>query len=130
MAEIVIADDDPVLRQALADGLRGSGHVVTQTDDGAMALELVRSRRPDLLLLDLALPGLTGFEVLEALRYDPAGTRLRIVVLSTRGDAEARLEAFEGGASEFLLTTREPRDLVAQIESFLAEPATIADDAG
>lgn len=103
MAKVVLADDDDDLRAIYGTALKAAGHEVWEAPDGKAAIDLVRAQHPDLLLLDLWMPTLNGFEVLDALRHDPSGVRLRTVVISNLADADARLEAFEGGVSEYLV---------------------------
>jgi CheY-like chemotaxis protein len=122
MATFVIAGDERIERPAIARTLGSLGHTVHETDDGAAALHLVRAHRPDLLVIDLELPGLTGFEVLDALRHDPAGARLRTVVLARQADADARLDAFEAGATEFLAAGKPPHTLGPRIIDVLERP--------
>ncbi len=123
MSRIVLADDDDDLRALYTAALRGDGHEVLEAVDGPGALAAVRAHRPALLLLDVWMPGLNGFEVLDALRHDPAGLRLRVVMLSNLSSADARLEAFEGGASAYLVKGLPLAELAAVIRQQLAEAA-------
>src|SRR5205814_93347 len=82
MASIVLADDDEDLRAIYGPFLRSAGHTVWEATGGLEALELVRKHRPGLLILDVWMPGFNGFEVLEALRHDPASTGLKVMMLS------------------------------------------------
>jgi CheY-like chemotaxis protein len=102
-ATLILADDDADLRAVYAPWLRAAGHTVHEAADGREAIELVRTHRPALLLLDLWMPVLSGFEVLEALRHDPAAARMRVIILSNLSDAETRLEAFGSGAVAYLV---------------------------
>ncbi len=103
MASIVLADDDEDLRAVYGPCLRSAGHTVREATGGFEALELVREHRPDLLILDVWMPKCNGFEVLEALRHDPASNGLKVLMLSNLGDADIRLECFEMGAVEYLV---------------------------
>src|SRR5436305_11791044 len=78
-ATLVLADDDDDLRAVYAPCLRAAGYTVHEAADGREALDLVREHRPALLLLDIWMPGLNGFEVLDGLRHDPAAGRLKVV---------------------------------------------------
>ncbi|MDB5352275.1 MAG: response regulator with CheY-like receiver, AAA-type ATPase, and DNA-binding domain [Planctomycetota bacterium] len=127
MATLVLADDDDDLRDVYASALRGSGHVVFEAIDGQNALDVVREVRPALLLLDLWMPNLTGFDVLDALRYDPAGTRLKIVVVSNLSDADSRLEAFEAGATAYLVKGRSLFEMIALVERTLLGVEVVGD---
>lgn len=120
MATIVLADDDDDLRAVYAIALRSAGLEVLEATDGQAALALVRARRPQLLVLDIWMPALNGFEVLDLLRHDPAGARLRVLVVSNLGDADARLEAFEAGASDYVVKGLGLADLIDRVRRALA----------
>ncbi|WP_435011189.1 response regulator [Tundrisphaera lichenicola] len=117
-ASIVLADDDDDLRAIYAPCLRAAGHVVWEAAGGAEALELVRKHRPKLLILDVWMPGVSGFEVLEQLRHDPAASNLKVMMLSNLGDADTRLECFEMGVVDYFikgLSLVELREAVARL---------------
>ena len=103
MATIVLAEDEDDLRAIYAAYLRSSGFDVFEASHGLEALDLIRTNHPDLLLLDLWMPFLNGFGVLEALRYDGVSGHTKVVVLSCQGDAEARLECFGEGAVDLVV---------------------------
>ena len=118
MASIVLADDDEDLRAVYAPCLRAVGHTVWEASGGCEALELVRRHRPGLLILDVWMPRVSGFEVLEQLRHDPASSNLKVMMLSNLGDADTRLECFEMGAVEYVvkgLSLVELRERVARL---------------
>jgi len=129
MASIVLADDDEDLRAIYAPCLRAAGHSVWEAPGGAEAIDLVRRHRPDLLVLDVWMPRVNGFEVLEALRHDSASSALAILMLSNLGDADTRLECFEMGAADYLVKgvgLGEFLDRVARLiaETPMPEPPT------
>lgn len=103
MASVCVADDDRDLRMIYSACLRADGHQVDEAADGAEALCAVRDRSPSLLLLDLRIPGLDGFEVLEAMRNAEWGTRTKVIVLSAAVDADSRLRAYGVGAADVLV---------------------------
>ena len=121
MATLVVADDDDALREVYALSLRAAGHIVWEAIDGDSALEAIRMVRPSLLLLDLWMPGMTGFDVLDRLRHDSLGSRLKIVVVSNLGDADSRLHAFEAGATAYLVKGRSLEELVNLVDQTLRE---------
>jgi DNA-binding response OmpR family regulator len=121
MASIVLADDDEDLRAIYAPLLRSAGHVVREASRGAEALRLVREHRPGLLILDVWMPESNGFEVLEALRHDPASSGLKVLMLSNIGDADTRLECFEMGATDYLIKGLALADLRAKVAELLAD---------
>ena len=122
MASIVLADDDEDLRAVYAPFLRSAGHTVWEASGGNDALELVREHRPGLLILDVWMPRVNGFEVLETLRHDPASTGMKVLMLSNLGDADTRLECFEMGASEYLVKGLPLAELRERVDQLLAEP--------
>lgn len=103
MASIVLADDDDDLRAVYAPFLRTLGHVVYEAPGGREAVALVRQHRPELLILDVWMPGCNGFEVLEQLRHDSLTAQMKTLMLSNIGDADTRLECFEMGATDYLV---------------------------
>ena len=125
---IVIADDDADLRSIYADLLRHDGHKVYEAADGFEALRLVAEHNPDLLLLDVWMPGLNGFEVLDRLRLDPEASGTKVVMLSNLGDSDALLEGYSGGVSDYLVKGLSLDDLLVHIhqaidaESLTGEP--------
>ena len=115
---IVLADDEADLRAIYAEVLRRDGYDVREAIDGPSALALVAESVPDLLLLDVWMPGLNGFEVLDQLRTDPAVSGMKVVMLSNLGDADTRLEGFSGGVVDYWvkgLALTDFRDRVRQI---------------
>jgi DNA-binding NtrC family response regulator len=105
-ASVLIVDDDDILRRALSDRCRHWGHLVEAAADGAMALALAERLAFDVVVLDLAMPGLDGLEVLDRLRAQDCGAD--IVVLSAHGSVEKAVEAIKRGAVDFLT---KPADL-------------------
>lgn len=121
VATLVVADDDDDLRAVFLHALTFAGHQVREARDGESALEAVRAHRPAALLLDLWMPGLTGFDVLDRLRHDPAASRLKVIVVSNLGDADSRLAAFEAGASAYLVKGRSLAEMIGLVARTLDE---------
>lgn len=117
-ATIVLADDEDDIRAVYAPILRSAGHTVWEAGGGQDAVDQVLRHRPDLLLLDVWMPGVNGFEVLEQLRHNPASSSMRVVMLSNMSDADTRMECFEMGATDYLvkgLSLSEFRDRIERI---------------
>jgi DNA-binding NarL/FixJ family response regulator len=112
MAErILVVDDHPLTRDALAALLaQGGFEVVGEAADGSDALELARSLQPDLILLDLSMPGLDGLSALPHLRQAAPGSE--VVVLTASGTEENLLAAIRGGAAGYLLKSEPPERIV------------------
>jgi DNA-binding response OmpR family regulator len=126
MTTVLVVDDEPRIVQLARDYLEHAGFAVLAASDGRAALQLARSRHPDLVVLDLGLPGLDGLDVTRALRADG---NLPIVMLTARDDELDKLLGLELGADDYLTKPFSPRELVARVRAVLrraeraAEPA-------
>jgi CheY-like chemotaxis protein/phosphoribosyl 1,2-cyclic phosphodiesterase len=100
---VLIVDDDEDLRILARKALMHAGHTVLEAESGEEGLELIESHKPDLLLLDLIMPGMDGFEVLRRLRASETGRPLPVIVLTGRGDEESARSSFQFGATDFLI---------------------------
>jgi len=118
---ILLAEDDRFLRRAAEAALKRAGFTVLAAADGEEALRMARAEKPDLVLLDLIMPKLQGFEVLKALKADPGTATIPVVVLSNLGqDGDVR-RALEGGAVAYLVKANLSLDeLVARARETLA----------
>ena len=115
-ARILIADDDPLCRRLVAGVLRGQNFNNLQFADGGLtALQEVRDFRPDLLLLDMQMPDLSGLEVCRRLRADPVFADIPILVQTATVDRKKMGELFSGGASDFLSKPVNPSELIARV---------------
>jgi len=112
---ILLADDDGDLRAVYALCLRRAGYGVVEAADGREAIAAVRAHRPALMLLDLWMPGLNGFEVLGRLRDEPHAMPMRVVMLSCVADADSRLECFGAGADAFVVKGLTLADFLARV---------------
>ncbi|HYE46079.1 MAG TPA: response regulator [Caulobacter sp.] len=99
---LLFIDDDPILREFAAVHLATENVSIETAGDGAEGLERIAERKPDLVLLDLEMPRLDGFEVLRALRADPATEHLPVIVVTGREDTGAIDRAFDAGATSFV----------------------------
>ena len=120
MAKIVVIEDDVSFLDLLRVHLASAGHEVLAAEDAALGLRAVITEGPDLILLDLTVPYLDGFEMIKALRNDPATQRIPVVVLSGRGDDETFAEVRRLGASQFLTKPVTRDALIRAIDSQLA----------
>ena len=111
MAKIVIIEDDLTFLDLLRVHLAGAGHEVLTAEDAVLGLRAVIDNAPDLILLDLSVPYLDGFEMIEALHGDPATWNIPVIVLTGRGDDETYTQARKLGAAQ-LLTKPVARDLL------------------
>lgn len=116
-ATILVCDDDPSLRE-LVRAVLGPAYRFIEAADGTEALELARELRPDLIVLDVMLPGLSGIEVLEAIRTDPVLHDLKVVVITAWSHAE--IDAQVAGADSFVAKPFDPDELSRAVEELLA----------
>jgi len=124
MAEkcIFIMDDEPDVVDLLHVILTKEGFKVRSETDARIGLPQILDEVPDLLLLDLMMPGIDGFEVLKILRQDPNGARLPILILSARTGNEDQIQSLQLGADAYLYKPFSPRELIRQIRRMLELP--------
>ena len=128
-ALILVVDDDHRLRELLGRYLRENGFRVSAAEDAVAAREKLRILQPDLIVMDVMMPGENGLELTETLRRDNAITP--ILLLTARGAPEDRIAGFEAGADDYLPKPFDPRELVLRIRALLrrAAPAVPVDTA-
>ena len=108
MSNLLLIEDDDTIRAALERGLTGRGHRVRSTATGIAGLEEVLGERPDVVLLDLGLPGYDGFEVARRLRQEH-GQAMRIIAVSAYASENDRLQSMEAGCELHLVKPADPR---------------------
>ena len=119
LGRVLVADDNADLRDYIRH-LLGTRHEVLLATDGLDALETARREKPDLILTDVMMPRLSGFELLHALRGDPATHLIPVIMLSARAGDEARLQGIEQGADDYLVKPFSGRELLAKVNSHLS----------
>jgi DNA-binding response OmpR family regulator len=120
MPEILVIEDDNSIRCGLVDTLRAKGYAVRAAERGADGLALFRSARPDLVLLDLMLPDLEGFEVCRLLKTDPGGaTDVPVIILTARGSELDRVRGLELGADDYVTKPFSLMELLARVTAVL-----------
>jgi two-component system phosphate regulon response regulator PhoB len=124
MGHILIVDDEPDLASLVEFNLRQAGLETSIALTGEQALQLARLRAPDVVLLDLMLPDISGKEVCRRLRADPATRSVPIVMLTARGEEADRIEGFEVGADDYVTKPFSPRELVLRLKAILRRAAT------
>ena len=127
VGRILIVDDVATNRIVMKVKLTAAGYRPVVAPDGATALAMARAELPDLLLLDLALPDLSGVEVLLRLRADPLTQGLPVLVLSAQTDARLRVTCFRAGADDFLAKPVDDQTLLARIRSFMRQRTEFAE---
>ena len=120
MTAILVADDDMDIRDLVAFKLEQAGFDVTAVDNGLAALTAARLEPPDLVVLDVMMPGMSGIDVCRELRNDRTTSALPIILLTARaqeGDVEV---GFGAGADDYIVKPFSPRELVTRVEAVLA----------
>jgi DNA-binding response OmpR family regulator len=116
---ILVCDDNEQNVELLEAQLTAIGYTVIPAVNGQAAMDLVFKDRPDLLLLDIMMPGITGFDVIKALRADPVTATIPIVVLTSLQEFDDKIKAMELGADDFLSKPYNKLELFARIKSLL-----------
>ena len=114
--KVLVADDDADLRELIAFTLGQAGYLVIKASDGPAAVRLFGEEAPDLVVLDINMPGLSGFQVCEAIR---ARSRVPVMMLTVRGEEEDLVRALGLGADDYLTKPFSPRTLLARILALL-----------
>ena len=114
--KVLVADDDAELRELIAFTLSQAGYLVIKAGDGSAAVRLFAAEAPDLVVLDINMPALSGFQVCEAIR---ARSRVPVMMLTVRGEEEDLVRALGLGADDYLTTPFSPRTLLARIRALL-----------
>ena len=114
---ILIAEDDDSIRHALTDVLTASGYEVLALEEGLAAIRAVRERNFDLALLDVAMPGADGFQVLQVMSAERPGTP--VIMLTARGEEEDRVQGLKLGADDYIVKPFEAKEVVARIKAVM-----------
>ena len=118
---IVVADDDPDIVMLVSAVLSKSGFEVASATNGTDALELVRTRGPDLAVLDISMPHLDGIEVLKFVRSNPETAELPVILLSARAQEADVKNGYAVGASKYMRKPFSPSELVAVVRELLPD---------
>lgn len=121
MAEkILIIEDEPFLRRIVSDQLKENGYLVEEAIDGEEGLKKIQERKFDLILLDLLLPGMDGFEVLDRLKKEGMLSKIPVLILSNLGQKEEVEKGLALGAKDYLIKAHvTPEEIVAKIKEIL-----------
>ena len=123
MARILVADDDVDIRELVEFKLSTLGHDVVAVGDGAAAIEACRAQRPDLAVLDVMMPGVSGLEAIQAIRATPELADLPVILLTARAQESDVETGFDSGADDYVTKPFSPRELAERVESLLGTRA-------
>jgi len=123
-ARVLVVEDDPTMAEVLAAYLGKAGYDVNVVADGAEALHAWQRRAPDVVILDILLPGLSGLEVLR--RRRDAGDAAAVIMLSALGEEEDRLVGLETGADDYVVKPFSPREVLLRVEALLRRTERLA----
>jgi CheY-like chemotaxis protein len=118
MPKILIVDDDITITELMKSLVKMEGHEPTTVNDSLQAMEIAEAVKPDLITLDLMMPGLTGFELCELLHNDPRFSNIPIVIISAKDDPESKEKALATGARDYITKPFSVDDFLDKIKSF------------
>ena len=124
MARILVADDDVDIRELVEFKLSTLGHDVVAVADGAAAIEACKAQRPDLAVLDVMMPGVSGLDAIRAIRADPALADLPVILLTARAQESDVETGFDSGADDYITKPFSPRELASRVQALLSRTAT------
>jgi len=127
LSKILVVDDDPFSANLIDNCLRAAGFMSSYCCDPQKALETIASELPDLIVMDVVMPGIDGFELCRRVRSHPAMHLTPIIFVTRRGDVEQRVEGLEAGGNDYIAKPFEPQELVARVRSHLERLATLRD---
>jgi two-component system response regulator MtrA len=117
---VLIVDDDPDIRSLVATKLRGIGHHVLLANNGRAGLSAAVDYRPDLVLLDVTMPGLSGWDVCEKLSTSPSTKHIPVVIISAKAQPADVEKGFSVGAKDYITKPFSPRELADRVEAIFA----------
>jgi len=120
MAEVIlVVDDDPDIARFVEVNLRSAGYDVVVAGDGEQALERAADLRPDLVLLDVMMPRIDGFEVAQRLRRSPATANASIIMLTAKALSADKVTGLQAGADDYIIKPFDPIELLARVKGTL-----------
>ncbi|WNH47871.1 MULTISPECIES: response regulator [Stenotrophomonas] len=120
MARIVLIEDSPTERAVMMKLLAGAGHEVLEAENAEQGLELVREHLPQLVLMDVVLPGMSGFQATRALSRDPATKAIPVIIISTKAMETDKAWGLRQGASDYIVKPPNEEFLIARINELVS----------
>jgi twitching motility two-component system response regulator PilH len=119
MAHILIVDDSPTDVKVLSGMLERAGHRVTSAASAETGIDLAKAARPDLILMDVIMPGMNGFQATRSLSRDPDTSEIPVIIVTTKGMETDRVWGLRQGAKDFIVKPVNEKDLLARIQTLL-----------
>lgn len=119
MSYLLCVDDDPSILMLVGKVLENAGHIVQSAADGMTALMSIETREPELVVLDLSMPHMSGIEVCRAIKQNPFKAHIPVLLLTAQSDIEDKVEAFEAGVDDYLVKPFHPQELLARVFALL-----------
>ncbi|MBI4336694.1 MAG: response regulator [Chloroflexi bacterium] len=120
MKKVMVADDEEDMRALLAATFESDQYELVLAEDGIQALEVARREKPDLVFLDVRMPGLDGYQVCRALKHDPATARIKVVLVTAMAQDHDRQRGRDAGADDYFTKPFSPTKLLAKLHELLA----------
>jgi phosphate regulon transcriptional regulator PhoB len=117
--KILIVDDEPDLVELASYNLKKEGFSVSSAEDGEEALQMIRGKHFDLIILDLMLPGIQGIELCRILKNNPKTVNIPIIMLTARGEVSEKIHGLESGADDYITKPFSPKELIARVKAVL-----------
>jgi twitching motility two-component system response regulator PilH len=119
MSKVLVVEDSPPQREMISDLLKGIGLSVTSAADGVEALEQIRNSRPDIVVLDIVMPRMNGYELCRRIKLDPKTQEVPVVMCSTKGEEFDRYWGMRQGADAYIAKPFQPQELVGTVKQLL-----------
>ncbi len=121
--QILVVDDSPTDRYFYTDILTRNGYIVVTAESVAEALTKAKSEKPELILMDIVMPGQNGFQVTRAMSRDPDTAHIPVIICTSKNAETDKYWGLKQGAKDYLVKPIDPADLIARIQAFGAAPA-------
>ncbi|WP_019498458.1 response regulator transcription factor [Pseudanabaena sp. PCC 6802] len=119
MSKVLVVEDSPPQREMISDLLKGIGLSVTSAGDGVEALEQIKNSRPDIVVLDIVMPRMNGYELCRRIKLDPKTQEVPVVMCSTKGEEFDRYWGMRQGADAYIAKPFQPQELVGTVKQLL-----------
>jgi DNA-binding response OmpR family regulator len=119
--KIMVVDDEPYIARVIKFKLEQEGYNVISANDGQTGLQKIREEKPDLVLLDVMMPGLSGYDVCQQLKQDPALAGIPVVILTAKGQERDREQGLNMGASDYITKPFSPNRLLDLVKNMIGE---------